>query len=166
MAQIDVPPASVPEWAEPAPEIGKAVYRLTHGPEENKHYYHTESPFSGDGRHLVYFRYTPGQDEGEVCVMELATGDICVVGTSTRWSDHTAAVQHWQGGRPRVLYQDQEGEKIVLIAVNCFAFMAVLIVTIRFFSFAGMAVFVFVFVTVMLFIFSGFGADDSVETNS
>ena len=50
--------------------------------------------------------------------MELATGDICVVGTSTRWSDHTAAVQHWQGDRSRVLYQDQEGEHFKLVAVN------------------------------------------------
>ena len=96
---------SVPGWARPAPEIGREVYRLTRGPAEKKHFYHTESPFSGDGRFLVYYRYVPGRDEGEVCVMELESGEVCVVGTSTRWSDHAAAVQHWQGDRLRVVYQ-------------------------------------------------------------
>ena len=105
-------------WAEPTPEIGEAVYRLTHGPGECVHYYHTQTPFSPDDRRLLFFRRQAGLEVGEVCVMDLASGAVRVVGTSAAWCDHTAAGQQWQGDRPRILYHERSGRGYQLAAVD------------------------------------------------
>jgi len=110
--------AGVPAWAEATPEFGRAVYRLTNGPRHCKHYYHTECPFSADGRFVVFMRYEPGVPEAEICVLELASGHVHVVGEAIGWSDHTCAGQHWQGERPRIVYQTERDGVNTFISIR------------------------------------------------
>jgi len=111
------PPSLLPSWAEPAPRMGQGVYQLTRGPREHKHTYHLFCPWSIDGTELLLFRYDRENPEGEVCLLDLVTQDMRVLGRTPRWTTHSAAMEQWQGNRPRVLYngQDERGSKLVSV---------------------------------------------------
>nr|HPN84462.1 hypothetical protein [Victivallales bacterium] len=115
---------TIEKWAAAAPEMGKHVYRLTSGPEECKHSYHVFSPWSPNGKYLLFMRYKHDRSnlDGEICVFETATGEIKVVGISTHWDTHTAAYQHWLGNQNRIAYcsggSSMEGDEFTLINVD------------------------------------------------
>jgi len=95
---------AAPVWAEPVPEMGLGVRRLTGGPKEHKHTYHLFCPWSVDGRRLLLFRYDRVDPAGEICILDLADGELRVIGRSASWTTHSAAMQQWQGDLDRVLY--------------------------------------------------------------
>lgn len=87
-------------WANPVPEMGEGVYRITNPPGDHKHSYHVYCPWSPDGRHLLLLlRYNRTDPTAEVCVLDTASGKILVVGNTRRWGCHNAARQHWAGNR-------------------------------------------------------------------
>lgn len=91
-------------WAEPVPEIGPAVYRLSRAPDEHKHAYHVYCPWSLDDRLLLLARYTRERPEAEICVMDAATGTTRVIGDTCRWECHNAARQQWLGNSGRIIF--------------------------------------------------------------
>ena len=106
-------PCLLPDWAEPVPAMGKAAYRVTDGPKEHKHAYHLFCPWSPDGTKLVLFRYDRQDPQGDVCVLDLASRALTVVGRTGNWTTHSGAVQQWQGDRARVLYHEDGGIALV-----------------------------------------------------
>lgn len=102
-------------WAEPVPEMGCGVYRVTHGPKEHKHTYHLFCPWSLSQGLLLLLRYDRVSPEAEVCVLDADTGEIRAVGLSRRWESHGAAFQQWQGNR--ILYRstDEDGPTAVTV---------------------------------------------------
>ena len=104
-------------WAEPMPEMGPAVCRLTNGPKEHKHTYHIFCPWSPDGRLLLLLRYDRENPEADVRVLDAATGEVRTTGRTRKWESHGAAYQQWQGGQQRVLYRsaDDSGPKVVSV---------------------------------------------------
>lgn len=105
------------KFAEPIPEMGKAVFRLTLGPGEHKHGYYIYCPWSGDGSQLLFARYDRVNPAADICVMDLATGNTQVAGKSLWWNSHTAAQQQWQGGTGRLLFRTREAGAKVLVSV-------------------------------------------------
>jgi len=104
-------------WAEPMPDMGPAVYRLTKEPKEHKHTYHIFCPWSPDGRLLLLLRYNRANPAAEVCVLDTATGEVRAAGRTRKWESHGAAYQQWQGGEGRILYRsaDDSGPKVVTV---------------------------------------------------
>ena len=106
------------QWAEPVPDMGRAVYRLTHGPKEHKHTYHLFCPWSPDGRLLLLLRYDRVDADAEVCVLDTATRDVRAVGCTANWNSHGAAFQQWQGDRDRILYLSVEDGEPAVVTVR------------------------------------------------
>jgi len=106
------------QCAEPVPEMGRAVYRITGGPKEHKHTYHLFCPWSPDGRSLLLLRYDRVDAEAEVCVLDTATGDVRAVGRTANWNSHGTAFQQWQGERNRVLYMSGSGSDAAVVAIR------------------------------------------------
>ena len=94
----------ITKWAEKMPEMGPAVYRLKLGEKENKHTYHLFSPWSPDRDMLLLSRYDRVNPELEICVMDIATGELKVVGQSRQWDTHSAAFQQWMGNQNKISY--------------------------------------------------------------
>lgn len=86
------------------PELGPAVYRLTQPPGEYKHTYHIYCPWSPDDRLLVLARYNRVDPLAEICVMDAASGDVRVVGKTSKWECHNSARQQWLGNSNRIIY--------------------------------------------------------------
>ena len=105
-------------WAEPMPEMGRAVYRITHGPKEHKHAYHIYCPWSADGSRLALVRYDRPKQEGEFGLLDTATGDIRPLGRTPNWSDHACARQHWLGDRNRLFYVSDTASGAGFTTVN------------------------------------------------
>ena len=104
--------------AKPMPEMGKAVYQITEGPKEHKHSYYCINPWSPDGKLLLLARYDRKNPVAEICVMDVDTGKISVVGNSTKWNSHTTALQQWQGSMNRILYFSSDKNGTILKTVN------------------------------------------------
>jgi len=112
--------ATLTQWAEPTPELGPAVYRVTNGPREHKHTYHIFCPWSPDGRLLLLVRFDRVNPEGELCVLEAETGEVRVVdriGSPLVWNGHSVAGQQWLGDTGRILFlsDGEEGPLAVTI---------------------------------------------------
>ncbi len=107
----------VTPWAEPVPEMGPAVYRLTNGPKEHKHTYHLYCPWSEDGNSILLLRYDFPLPEAEVCLLDSASGEIQPVVKTNSWGSHNCAGQQWQGDRDRIYFHsaDERGETAVTV---------------------------------------------------
>lgn len=99
-------------WAEPVPEIGPAVYRLTSAPDEHKHTYHIYCPWSVDQTQLLLTRYNRVDPMATICVMDTATGAIREIGQTNNWECHTAARPVWLGDTGSIVYPagDEPGD--------------------------------------------------------
>jgi len=104
--------------AKPVPEMGKAVYQVTSGPDEHKHAYYCFCPWSPDGRLLLLARYNRKDPEAEICVMDTQTGKISVAGHSRDWNAHTVAFQQWQDALNRIFYVSSDDSGLALVTVN------------------------------------------------
>ena len=109
----------MPKCAEPAPEMGEGIFRLTAGDLNHKHAYHTRCPWSPDGTKLLFMRYDKRKRFADICVMDLPSGEIDVVGESDAWWSHGAASQEWVGDH-EVLYPvfNDGNSRLNLIKVN------------------------------------------------
>ncbi len=95
-------------WAEPKPDFGPGVYKVTQPPGEHKHAYHVYCPWSPDDSHLLMARYNRTATEADMCVMDAASGEIRVVGQTCRWECHNAARQQWLGNTNQIIYPLQD----------------------------------------------------------
>jgi len=93
------------KWAEPMPDMGPAVYRLTNEEKEHKHTYHLFCPWSPDRNLLLLSRYDRKNPELEICVVDTDSGVIQVIDHSQQWDTHSAAFQQWLGDQNRILYR-------------------------------------------------------------
>mgnify|MGYP006294265121 CR=1 FL=1 len=115
---MSIPASVFPEWAEPMPEIGRGVYRLTTGPRDHRHAYHKHCPWSPDGSEVLLLRHNRTHPTGEVCLLDLSDGQMEVVGETTFWTDHEAAQQQWTGRRPCVLFRIEKKGEDILVRVD------------------------------------------------
>lgn len=107
------------EWATPMPDMGPAVYRLTEGPMEHKHMYHIVCPWSPDQRMLLMMRYDRTKPEADICVQDMAGGEVRAVGSTTHWNTHHGANQKWLGQSDRILYEARkENDELTIVTVQ------------------------------------------------
>jgi len=96
-----------------AVDFGDGIYQITTGPSAHAHAYYKWTPWSRDGSKFLFFEYERENEEGRVCLMDLETGDVDVIGTSTYWCAHTLAYQIWLGETNKILYtRARRGDKI------------------------------------------------------
>ncbi|MGD8240764.1 MAG: hypothetical protein PVH68_19600 [Armatimonadota bacterium] len=82
------------------------------------HSYFNTSPESPDGRWVVMFTSTtPEAHEGDVRIVERATGEVRVLATDVTVEDaHRVACQQWISGGQRVAFHDlRDGEWVVVV---------------------------------------------------
>jgi len=89
----------------PVKEFGEGVYQLTEGPFAHTHTYHKHCPWSPDGSKIMFFEYERTREEGRLLLMDVASGETRVIGTSDYWNAHQVADQMWLGTRNRILYR-------------------------------------------------------------
>src|SRR5262245_58359171 len=84
------------------------------------HSYFNTSPESLDGRWvLLYTSTTPEGHEGEIWIVERATGKVTVLARKVTVEDaHRAACQQWVSGGKRVVYHDYRQDKWVVVVVD------------------------------------------------
>lgn len=84
------------------------------------HAYFNTSPESPDGRYvLLYTSTTPEAHEGEIWIVERATGAVTVLARNVVVEDaHRGACQQWVSGGRRVVFHDRRAGTWVVVAVD------------------------------------------------
>jgi hypothetical protein len=67
---------------------------------------------------VLFLRYKPGQPTAQICTLDLGDGHQTVVAESHYWTDHGAAQQQWAGDTERIIYQDEEDGRRVIVCVD------------------------------------------------
>src|SRR5688572_13370761 len=92
------------------PITGRKIRRLTAPPRNNVHAYYDISPWSPDGRRIVYASNAPGDAGAEIWVMNADGGDPRPIATHPRFDLHTGCHQEWADDRTVVLAATQDGQ--------------------------------------------------------
>ncbi len=91
---------------------GVTVREVAPGDHHTIHAYFNTNPESPDGRRVLFFRSThPAAHEGEICIVERATGKVNVLASGVEVEDaHRAACQQWvSNGRSVVFHRPKGG---------------------------------------------------------
>ncbi len=106
-----------PPFAQPAPDIGPGVCRLTDGPLAHGHHYHKYQPLSDDRNAVLLLRYNLNEAVAEVGLLGLASGKFKTLARTTAWCTHDLARQMWVG--EDVLFHQEwnaDGELVYVLA--------------------------------------------------
>ncbi len=101
------------------PTTGVTVRRLTRSPRHDKHSYYDVSPWSPDGKRLVFTSAEPGARASEIWIMNADGSGRKRVATNGTFSMHTGAFPQWGADNHTVYYTGRPDEGPTgAIAVN------------------------------------------------
>ena len=84
------------------------------------HSYFNTSPESPDGRWVLYYTSTTAEGhEGDICIVERATGKVKTLAKGVMVEDaHRVACQQWVSQGQRVVFHDLRGGEWVVVSVD------------------------------------------------
>jgi Tol biopolymer transport system component len=86
------------------PSTGVTVHRMTRSPRHDKHAYYDVSPWSRDGRRLVFSSAEPGGRTSEIWVMNADGSGLRKVADNGTFSMHVGAFPQWGADNRTVYY--------------------------------------------------------------
>ena len=100
------------------PETRVTIRRLTRGPHHHKHSYYTLSPWSPDGRRIVFSSAAPGSEIGKVGLMDTDGGNVRVLTDKALFNSHSGAYPMWHPDGRQIIFRPSGNDTAAYAFLN------------------------------------------------